>query len=56
MTKLDRAAVITRAIMQITSTSSVPEPERRLHIEALIRDELDDLRREVAADRRDDNA
>jgi hypothetical protein len=49
----DRATVITTAILRITSASSVAEPQRRLHIERLLRDELDDVRREVAADRRD---
>jgi hypothetical protein len=50
----DRAAVITRTLRQITSASSIPEKERWLHVENVIRDELDDVRRELIADQRPD--
>jgi hypothetical protein len=52
---VDRAAVIATAIVQITA--SLPEAERHRCIEALMRDEIADIRREVCADRRiDDDA
>jgi len=50
----DRAALITTAVIQIAAASSILETERRLHIENLLRDELDAVRREAIADRRVD--
>jgi hypothetical protein len=47
----DRAAVLTTAVIQITSASSIPESEKLLHVENLLRDELDAARREAIADR-----
>jgi len=50
----DRAAVLTTAVIQITSASSIPESEKLLHVENLLRDELDAVRREAIADGRVD--
>jgi hypothetical protein len=47
----DGASVVTAAIFQVTAASSVPEAERRHHVEQLLRDEFAALQREVAADR-----
>jgi hypothetical protein len=47
----DRAAVVTTAVMQITTTSSLSEIERRLHVENLLRDEFGDATRQAIADR-----
>jgi len=44
MTSRDRAAAIATAVIQITTASSIPETERRLHVENLLRDELDAVR------------
>jgi hypothetical protein len=51
---IDRAAVAAQAVMQITSASSVPKPEQQRHLENLLRDEFDAVRREAVADRRPD--
>ena len=51
---MDRATTITRTVRQITSKSSILEAERWLHVENVIRDELDDVRRELIAERRMD--
>jgi len=40
----DRAAVLTTALIQITSASSIPESDELLHVENLLRDELDAVR------------
>jgi hypothetical protein len=52
----DRAALITTAVFQITAASSIPEAERRTHVENLIRDELDEVRRAAIVDRVDPDA
>jgi hypothetical protein len=49
-----RAAVLTTAVFQITSASSVPESDRRLQVQILLRDELDAVQREAVNDRRID--
>jgi len=56
MTPPDHAAVLATAVFQITAASSIPEAERRLHIENLVREELDEVRREAISDRRVDDA
>jgi hypothetical protein len=48
----DRASVVTTAIFQVTAASSVPEAERRRHVEQLLRDEFAALQRDAAADRK----
>jgi hypothetical protein len=50
----DRADGMTTRVFQITALSSICEAERRAQVRDLIRDELQDLRREVAADLRID--
>ena len=47
----DRAAVVTTAVMQVSAASSVSEMERRLHVENLLRDEFDDVKRQAIDDR-----
>jgi len=44
----DRATVIASAVMMVITSSL---PTIRLEIEKLLRDEIEDLRREIAADR-----
>ena len=53
----DRAAVVTTALLQIFS-SSTPWSGLRHHVEELLRDEFDDVKRQAIADRElgDDNA
>jgi hypothetical protein len=51
----DRASWLTGAVLQIvTLTSSAPQLRQR-QIHDLIADEIADMRREIAADQRDDN-
>jgi len=52
---LDRACVVTRMVHRITAASSVPEAERWRYVEAALRDEFADERREAVADRRLDD-
>jgi hypothetical protein len=54
----DRAAVVTTAVMQIIAASSVSEMERKLHVENLLRNEFDDVKRQAIAERElgDDDA
>jgi len=47
----DRATVVTTAVMQITTASSLSEMEQRLHVENLLRDEFDDIKPQAIADR-----
>lgn len=47
----DRATVVTTAVLQITAASSLAEAERRLHVENLLRDEFDDVKRQAIAER-----
>lgn len=47
----DRAAAITTAVLQLTAASSVPEIERRLQVENLLRDELAAVEQQIAAER-----
>jgi len=47
----DRAAIVTTAVMQIIAASSSSEMERRLHVENLLRDEFDDVKRQAIDDR-----
>jgi hypothetical protein len=51
----DRAALIATAMQQITNCGALTEAERRQHIEALVRDEIVDICREIAGDRRDED-
>jgi len=53
----DRAAVVTTALLQIFS-SSTPQSGLRHHIENLLRDEFDDVKRQAVANRElgDDDA
>jgi len=48
---LDRATLVTSALLQITATSSLSEMERKLHVENLLRDEFDDVKRQAIDDR-----
>jgi hypothetical protein len=47
----DRATVVTTAVLQITTASSLSEIEQQLHVENLLRDEFDDIKRQAIADR-----
>jgi hypothetical protein len=48
----NRAAVITTAVLQIVAPSSAPRPGLRDQLEQLLGDELDDLERQMLADRK----
>jgi hypothetical protein len=51
----DRAAVIASAICRIIADTRGPK-ERHRHIEALLREEIADIAREIAADRSNPDA
>jgi hypothetical protein len=46
----DHAAVVTTAVLQITSASSLPQGELRFQLESLLRDEFDAVARQALAD------
>ena len=46
----DRAAVVTTALLQVILSSSTPQSGLRLHVEELLRDEFDDVKRQAIAD------
>jgi hypothetical protein len=48
----DRATIVTGMVREIVTASSIPEADQWLFVEAALRDEFDDARREVVADRR----
>ena len=48
----DHAAVLTVAVFQITTASSIPDTEQRLQVENLLRDEIEAIRQQAIADRR----
>jgi len=54
----DRATVVTTAVLQITTASSLSKAEQKLHVENLLRDEFDDVKHQAIADRElgDDDA
>jgi hypothetical protein len=52
----DRAAVVTTALLQIILSSSTPPSGLRQHLEELLRDEFEDIKRQAAADRADVDA
>jgi hypothetical protein len=47
----DRVAVITTALLQIILLSSTPRSGLRHHVEQLLRDEFNDVKRQAIADR-----
>lgn len=55
MAVLDAAAIVAKAIMEITAASSVPKTDQETHIANLLRDEFAAVRREARDDHTPDD-